>query len=108
MKHVPLITTLAFVAGLSPAFADPALMLGGTVTFGANQTPTFGVTARLLENDRVNESTLGAGLSYYFSTGQIGVDVFAGYLFDHGVFGFGYDLVQGSAIASLGLVNTQD
>ena len=108
MKHVPLTTTLAFLAGLSPALADPTLMLGGSVTFGANQTPNFGVTARLLENDRVNESTLGAGLSYYFGTGQIGVDVFAGYLFDNGVFGFGYDLVQGSAIASLGLVNTQD
>jgi hypothetical protein len=108
VKHLPLSSTLLFLAGLTPALADPTMMLGGTVTFGANTSPSFGVTVRLLENNRVNESTLGAGLSYYLGSGQIGVDVFAGFLFEKGVFGFGYDLVQGKVIASLGVVDTQD
>lgn len=107
MKHVPLTTTLVFLAGLSPALADPAFMLGGTFTFGASQQPNFGISARLLQNNVADESALGAGLSYYPFTGQLGVDVFAGYLFDNGGFGFGYDLVQGAPIVSLGLVNTQ-
>lgn len=108
MKHVPLTTTLAFLAGLTPAMADPALMLGGTVTFGAAQQPDFGITARLLENNRKNESSLGAGVTYFLGSRTIGVDVFAGYVFDQGAFGFGYDLVQGAPIVSLGLVNTKD
>jgi hypothetical protein len=107
VKHVPLTTTLAFLAGLTPAMADPALMLGGTVTFGATQAPNFGITARLLENNRKNESSLGAGVTYYLNSGTIGVDVFAGYNFDRGAFGFGYDLVQGAPVVSLGMVNTK-
>jgi hypothetical protein len=35
------------------------------------------------------------------------VDVFAGYNFDRGAFGFGYDLVQGAPVVSLGMVNTK-
>jgi hypothetical protein len=107
VKHVPLTTTLVFLAGLSPALADPALMLGGTFTFGANRSPDFGITARFLQNDVADESTLGAGVTYFIGSGQIGVDVFAGYLFDNGVFGFGYDLVQAAPIVSLGLVDTE-
>ena len=92
----------------APAMADPALMLGGTLTFGANQQPNFGVSARILENNRADESTLGAGVTYYFATSDIGVDVFAGYIFDQGVFGFGYDLVQGAPIMSLGIADIDD
>lgn len=107
MKHLSLATTLVFLAGASPVLADPALMLGGTVTFGANHNPDFGLTARLLENNRANESSLGAGVTYYLYTGQIGVDVFAGYLLEGAAFGFGYDLVQGAPVISLGLVDTK-
>lgn len=108
MNHILAATAVLLASGLSPAAADPTLMLGGTMTFGANQQPNFGVSARLLENNRANESTLGAGVTYYFATADIGVDVFAGYLFDHGVFGFGYDLVQGAPVMSLGIANTED
>jgi len=106
VKNVTLAATVAFLAGASPVLADPTLMLGGTFTFGAMQDPNFGLTARLLENDRANESTLGAGVTYYLFSGNIGVDVFAGYLFDGAAFGFGYDLVQGAPVVSLGLVDT--
>lgn len=107
VKNLSLATACAFLVATGPVLADPALMLGGTFTFGAMQDPNFGITARLLENDRANESTLGAGVTYYLFTGDIGVDVFAGYLFESGVFGFGYDLVQAAPIVSLGLVNTE-
>jgi hypothetical protein len=101
-------TALAAAVGAVPAAADPTLMIGGTVTFGAMQQPNFGISARVLENNRRDESTLGAGVTYYLATNEIGLDVFAGYLFDHGAFGFGYDLVQGAPIMSLGVVNTDD
>lgn len=107
VKNLSLATAFVVLAGTSPVLADPALMLGGTFTFGAMQDPNFGITARILENDRANESTLGAGVTYFLFTGDIGIDVFAGYLFESGVFGFGYDLVQGAPVISLGLVNTE-
>lgn len=108
MNRITFASALVLIAGLSPALADPTIMLGGTLTFGANTQPAFGVSARLLENDRANESTLGAGVTYYPVAGDIGIDVFAGYLFDNGVFGLGYDLVQGAPVMSLGLADTED
>lgn len=105
VKHILAATCVAFLS-VSPALADGTFMLGGTLTFGANQQPNFGVSARFLENDQVDESTLGAGVTYYFATQDIGVDVFAGYIFDSAVFGVGYDLVQSSPIMSLGVANT--
>lgn len=108
MTHIFAATAVSLALVTTPALADGTLMLGGTMTFGTNQQPNFGVSARILENDRVDESTLGAGVTYYFGTGDLGVDVFAGYTFDHGVFGFGYDLVQGAPIMSLGIADTQD
>lgn len=107
VKKLSLATMLVFMVGSGPVLADPTLMLGGTFTFGAMQDPNFGISARLLENDRANESTLGAGVTYFLFSGDIGVDVFAGYLFDGAAFGFGYDLVQGAPVISLGLVDTQ-
>ena len=97
VKNVTLAATVVFLAGASPVLADPTLMLGGTFTFGAMQDPNFGLTARLLENDRANESTLGAGVTYYLFSGDIGVDVFAGYLFDGAAFGFGRQLNRNSS-----------
>ena len=94
--------------GLSPALADPTFMLGGTVTFGANRGTDLGVTLRLLENDRPDESTLGAGVTYYPRSDTVGIDVFAGYLLDNSVFGFGYDFVQNAPVVSFGVVNTSD
>lgn len=108
MKHFLAAAAATVSLAASPALADGALMLGGTLTFGANQQPNFGITARILENNRTDESTLGAGVTYYLATRDVGVDVFAGYVFDNGVFGFGYDLVQGAPVMSLGLANTED
>lgn len=107
VKKIYLATALALTVCSGPALADPTLMLGGTFTFGAMQDPNFGISARLLENDRANESTLGAGVTYFLFSGDIGVDVFAGYLFDGAAFGFGYDLVQAAPVISLGFVDTQ-
>lgn len=101
-----LVATMAATLSAAPALADGTIMLGGTLTFGANQQPNFGISARFLENDRVDESTLGAGVTYYFATQDIGVDVFAGYIFDNAVFGLGYDLVQAAPVMSLGIANT--
>jgi hypothetical protein len=108
MTHALTAAAVSLFVLATPAIADGTLMLGGTLTFGANQQPNFGVSARVLENNRVDESTLGAGVTYYFATRDIGVDVFAGYVFDNGVFGFGYDFVQGAPIMSLGLADTDD
>jgi opacity protein-like surface antigen len=105
VKHFLAATCVAFCAA-SPALADGTFMLGGTLTFGANQQPNFGVSARFLENNQVDESTLGAGVTYYVATQEIGVDVFAGYIFDSMVFGLGYDLVQSSPVMSLGIADT--
>jgi len=113
MNKTGIATLVAFVFGVSPAFvtpavADPTVMLGGTLTFGSNRQPEFGVSARLLESNRADESALGAGITYYPRGGDIGIDVFAGYVFDNGVFGFGYDFVQGAPIMSLGIADTED
>jgi hypothetical protein len=106
VKNLSAATCVAILFA-TPSLADGTFMLGGTLTFGANQQPNFGVSARFLENDRVDESTLGAGVTYYFATQDIGVDVFAGYIFDSMVFGLGYDLVQASPVMSLGVANTE-
>jgi len=108
MKNTGIATAVAFVLGVSPAVADPTFMLGGTLSFGASRPAEFGVSARLLENNRSDESTLGAGITYYPRNGDIGLDVFAGYIFDQGVFGFGYDFVQATPVVSLGIANTED
>ena len=108
MTYLKTATCAALFLAATPALADTTFMLGGTITFGATQQPQFGVSARLLENNRVNESTLGAGVTYYPMEGDIGIDVFAGYIFDGAVFGLGYDLVQGSPVMSLGLADTEE
>jgi hypothetical protein len=107
VKHILALAAGAFASVAAPAHADVNLMLGGTLTFGANRGTELGVSLRLLENNRAHESTLGAGVTYYPQSNNVGVDVFAGYLMDHSVFGFGYDLVQGAPVMSFGLVNTE-
>jgi hypothetical protein len=107
VKHILALAAGAFASVATPALADVNLMLGGTVTFGANRGTELGVSLRLLENDQADESTLGAGITYYPQSANIGIDVFAGYLMDHSVFGFGYDFVQAAPIVSFGFANTE-
>ncbi|NKX46185.1 hypothetical protein [Roseicyclus persicicus] len=108
MKYIPVLAVGALAAVATPAAADVNVMLGGTVTFGANRGTELGVSLRLLENNRRDESTLGAGVTYFPQSNTVGIDVFAGYLMDHSVFGLGYDLVQGTPVMSFGYVDTEE
>jgi opacity protein-like surface antigen len=108
MKKLLLSTSAAALLGLSPAAADPTFMLGGTFTFGAGQGTQFGISARVISDNRPDQGVLGAGVTFYPGDGEFGFDVFAGYTFDEGVFGVGYDFAQRQPLVSLGYANMRD
>lgn len=104
-----LMTTSAFaLLGVAPAAADPTFVLGGTFGFGGGQPAQFGLSARVISNNRTDKGVLGAGVTFYPGDGQFGFDVFAGYTFDESVFGVGYDFAQRQPLVSLGYANMQD
>lgn len=100
-------SALALLCG-TMAQADPAIMLGGSVRFGAGKQPEFGISGRILSNNQADEAALGAGVSYYPGSGSFGADAFVGWVFDHGVIGVGYDFSSRSPIASLGWVDVEN
>ena len=108
MKRFLMTTSAAALLGVAPAAADPTFMLGGTFAFGGGQPAQFGISARVISNNVPDEGVLGAGVTFYPGDGEIGFDVFAGYTFDQGVLGVGYDFAQRQPLVSLGYANLDD
>ncbi len=108
MKKLLMTSSFAALLGPSIAAADPTLMIGAGFSFGGNQGPQYGVTAKVLSDDQSEEFVLGAGVSYYFGSGEFGADLSAGYLFDNTAAMVGYDFMQQSIVASLGYAEVSE
>lgn len=102
------VAALLGVAPVAPVAADAGFMLGGTVAFGGGQPAQFGISARVISDTSADQGVLGAGATFYPGTGEIGFDVFAGYTFDAGVFGVGYDFARRQPLVSLGHADMAD
>lgn len=108
MKSLLASTSLAALIGGSAAMADPTFMLGGTLLLDGSGSPQFGVTGKVLSNNEEDEFAFGAGASYYFSSGEFGLDGSVGYLFDSTAVTFGYDFLQNGFAFGLGFADTED
>ena len=108
MNRLLLSTSLAALLGTSAAQADPTFMIGGTFSFGGGAPGQFGLSARILSNNVEGEHTLGAGVTYYLDSGDLGYDVMLGWLHENSVFGLGYDFGQRTPLLTLGLTRTTD
>ncbi|WP_039018134.1 hypothetical protein [Halocynthiibacter namhaensis] len=90
------------------AAADPTYMLGGTIAFGGNASPQFGVTAKILSSNQRDDAVVGLGVTYYPGSKSFGADIGVGYIGDNNAILVGYDFVQAAGIFSLGYANTED
>lgn len=108
MKKLLMTSSAAALLGPTVAMADPTFMIGAGVTFGGGQSPQYALTAKVLSDNQNEEFVAGAGVSYYFGTGDFGADVGVGYLMDDTALMFGYDFLQGQAQVSLGYAEVEE
>lgn len=93
-----------FAAAPLSVQADPAAFLGLTYHFGGK----IGVTAKILSSNKEHQGVAGLGGSYYFGTSSPwGLDVGAGYNFDHASVLGGWDFLQQQPSISAGWANTK-
>lgn len=101
-------TALTGILLASSVQADPVGSLGFTMAFGGGQDPQFGLSARILSSNAMNEFVGMAGVTYYFNDGNIGVDAGIGYNFDHANVGFTYDFLNGLPAFTVGFAHLED
>ena len=89
----------------SAVCAEPALTLGGVFSFGWDRGSDFGVAVGFITNNQADKVTFGGAATYYPVSGDFGTDVFAGWVFDNGVLGAGYDFSQRAPTVSLSYAN---
>jgi hypothetical protein len=122
LKKVSLVFAMS-VAFMGPAFAgaapvvnsnsSPTFMVGISVEFGDDiKTSDVGITTKFLSTNRPNEFVLGSGISYFpwsnDKNGQIGLDLSAGYNFDHSTAMVGYDILRWKPQISTGYSWTKE
>jgi hypothetical protein len=98
------------MAGNGAALADPGVFFGVTYSFGqAKPEAGLGVSLKVLSSRKEDHGVVGAGVTYYplLSSNRFGVDVSAGYLFDHAAVTVGWDFLHSPQIG-VGYVNTKD
>lgn len=105
-KSLACATGLAFIISNVPAYADPTVMFGLALNFGASGTK-IGATAKVLSSNEPNEVVAAAGVSYFFDDGSIGTDAGLGYTFDGGAVTLTYDFSHGSPQISGGVANIE-
>lgn len=99
----------ATVLYASCARADgPTIMLGIAFDFGASPKDNFGITGKVLSNDRPGHFVVGAGGTYFpFAREQVGADISGGYLTDHAAVTAGYDFMRWNPQVSAGWAPTK-
>jgi hypothetical protein len=102
-------TALLSVIALSPAAADPGVMVGVAYNFGH----TFGVeglglTAKVTSSDRAHHFVAGGGVSFFpFAGNKFGIDGDVGYNFDNGAVMAGFDVLNLDPQVSGGWADTK-
>lgn len=108
MRKLLMSTALTGGLAVSPAFADPTVMIGLSWTFGGSQSGQFGVSGRVL-SDNVKEEWVGAvGATYYFGSGEFGVDAGIGYNWENTPITLTYDFLNRGAQIGLGWADLED
>jgi len=87
-------TAIVGCLAAAPAFAEPALMLGLSYTFGGQQSSQMGITARALSDNSQNTLVGVAGVTYFPWTNAWGVDAGIGYNFDNMSINLSYDFLN--------------
>lgn len=98
------------MAGNGAALADPGVFFGVTYSFGqAKPDAGLGLSLKVLSSRKEDRGVVGAGVTYYplLSSNRFGVDVSAGYLFDHAAVTVGWDFLHSPQVG-VGYVNTKD
>jgi hypothetical protein len=82
MKKYLATTAIAGCLLAVPAYADPTFMLGVTTSFGGSVPGQVGISARIL-SDNSNDSFTGvAGVTYFPTSNNWGLDAGIGYNFN--------------------------
>lgn len=111
MKNLLLTTALVTVMATSPAFADPAAMVGLSFDFGHEDwTQGVGLSAKVLSSDEQDKVVGALGATWFPMEQQkpYGIDLSAGYTFDSSVVLGGYDFINMAPQVSAGWADTQD
>ena len=87
MTNRILTTTAITLALAAPAYADPSVGFGLTVTFGGASVD-YGVGARVFSGDEQDEFAASLGVDYMFQSQRIRPTVGAAYLGDGSYIGF--------------------
>lgn len=89
-------TALLSLMTMSPALADPGVMVGISYDFGHFLgVPGLGVTAKVTSSDRAHHFIAGGGVSFFpFAAEKFGIDGSAGYNFDQGALMAGVDVLN--------------
>lgn len=83
---------------------DPGIFLGITYAFGSKEG--LGFTLQMTSSRRDDRSVFAAGVSYYPSSGMIGIPVGVGYQKSHSLVLGGYDILLGAPVIHGGYTNT--
>jgi hypothetical protein len=83
---------------------DPGIFLGITYAFGSKEG--LGFTLQMTSSRRDDRSVFAAGVSYYPSSGMIGIPVGIGYQKSHSLVLGGYDILLGAPVIHGGYTNT--
>ena len=87
MKNRILATTAITLVLAAPAFADPTVGFGLSLSFGGGGTD-YGVGARIFSDDEEDEFVASVGVDYMFQSGRVRPTVGAAYLGDGSYLGF--------------------
>jgi hypothetical protein len=109
LSGLMLISTNALANGCTPTTTtvksdDPGIFLGITYAFGSKEG--LGFTLQMTSSRRDDRGVVAAGVSYYPSSGMIGVPVGVGYQKSHTLVLGGYDILLGAPVIHGGYTNT--
>lgn len=83
---------------------NPGVFLGATYAFGGKES--VGITLGVTSTRRDDRGVVAAGISYYPTTGNIGIPLSVGYQKSHGFVLGGYDFLLNSPVVSGAYTNT--
>lgn len=89
--------------------SSPTFMLGIAVEFGETvNKPDVGFTAKVLSSNKPNEFVVGGGVNFFpWAKDQVGLDVGAGYNFNHVGALASYDFLRWKPQVSVGYIPTE-
>ena len=106
-----LLTTTAVVSVIagSVAQAEPSLLLGFALNFGGGESPSVGVTSKILSDNREDRFVGAAGVTYFLDDGgYFGADLGIGRTFKNSAATLSYDFLNNRPQISAGWAKTRE